>query len=876
MPGLGALGLAAVAAIGASVAGPAAGFHLFPLNTTLGPETTAYEDGWFGYATAIGGEFIIVGVEGAAPTGVDDLGMCRIYHSDGTTWLSDTCDIYDESLGEAARFGWAVDIDATGEVPRVIVGAPLADDIGAAEVWWYNEAADEWLLEATFVPPADDADCQFPYYGWSVAMHGDTALVGAPGVDVGVADDNAGAVYVYQFDGATWDTEPAAAFYGTVGDPDDVRTLGSHLDIEGDFFIASGPNTYYGGLTHAGAAFVYDRSVDGTWSLRQELSDPAPETYGRYGSDVAILGSLIVIGDIGGSPGAGDGAVHVYFDEDGDKYWEPTECETVSPCECGVQHGDDFGSAVAVDESYIIVGAPKRDVDGLVDAGAICILENTAPYDALRQIKESSPAEENGFGKAVAVSDGRIVVGAPKHDRDGLADSGIAYVYGSVEFGVLDWDILHPIGPARLRDWSLSWAVGSAPDEGVSRAVAWEQQDDGTWLDTFLPDLGHGSRANSLCDNENGGPPIGTGVAGTVLEEQGVPRAAVWERDGSTWQLTLLEEPPDTTESKALCSTLFELDDPDATRVSVVGGSALIQGPRAVHGFAIVYIKRFDPLYKLSLLPGPGESDMGRVEGVAGWVAGKSSEIMAVGSAAVDDGAFRRPVRWREAGDTFEAFFLPMLPDGGPAGSATEIMRYDDGSVIILGQAEASDGSLVPVQWKSANGASWGAPQALSTELEPPLNNLSPLGAPGCTFHNPVYGPIVGIGTDADGYTRGVLWEPEYAGGQLHDLTGFLGDLPGDQIVFDAVAMRPDGRIGANFASADDPDGPTTPVILIPIGEEEPDPCPWDFDGDGEVGSSDLLHLLGCWGQSCGDVDGDGDTDSGDLLALLGAWGECP
>ena len=61
-------------------------------------------------------------------------------------------------------------------------------------------------------------------------------------------------------------------------------------------------------------------------------------------------------------------------------------------------------------------------------------------------------------------------------------------------------------------------------------------------------------------------------------------------------------------------------------------------------------------------------------------------------------------------------------------------------------------------------------------------------------------------------------------------------------------------------------------ALYTEIGE----PCPWDFDGDGDVDTADLLHLLACWGTPCGDVDGDGDTDTADLLALLGAWGECP
>jgi YVTN family beta-propeller protein len=51
--------------------------------------------------------------------------------------------------------------------------------------------------------------------------------------------------------------------------------------------------------------------------------------------------------------------------------------------------------------------------------------------------------------------------------------------------------------------------------------------------------------------------------------------------------------------------------------------------------------------------------------------------------------------------------------------------------------------------------------------------------------------------------------------------------------------------------------------------------CPADFDGDGDVDTTDLLFLLGAWGTPDGDVDGDGDTDTSDLLALLAAWGPC-
>ncbi len=55
-------------------------------------------------------------------------------------------------------------------------------------------------------------------------------------------------------------------------------------------------------------------------------------------------------------------------------------------------------------------------------------------------------------------------------------------------------------------------------------------------------------------------------------------------------------------------------------------------------------------------------------------------------------------------------------------------------------------------------------------------------------------------------------------------------------------------------------------------------PCPPDLDGDGNVGTSDLLELLAAWGPNPGhpaDFDGDGDVGTADLLALLANWGPC-
>ncbi len=64
-----------------------------------------------------------------------------------------------------------------------------------------------------------------------------------------------------------------------------------------------------------------------------------------------------------------------------------------------------------------------------------------------------------------------------------------------------------------------------------------------------------------------------------------------------------------------------------------------------------------------------------------------------------------------------------------------------------------------------------------------------------------------------------------------------------------------------------------SPILMASAG------CPGDIDGDGQIGTSDLLALLAAWGPNPGhpaDIDGDGTVGTSDLLALLAAWGNCP
>ena len=57
-----------------------------------------------------------------------------------------------------------------------------------------------------------------------------------------------------------------------------------------------------------------------------------------------------------------------------------------------------------------------------------------------------------------------------------------------------------------------------------------------------------------------------------------------------------------------------------------------------------------------------------------------------------------------------------------------------------------------------------------------------------------------------------------------------------------------------------------------------PSECPADTNNDGVVDVTDILAVVGAWGENGGpaDVNGDGIVDVTDLLTVVNAWGACP
>jgi len=167
-------------------------------------------------------------------------------------------------------------------------------------------------------------------------------------------------------------------------------------------------------------------------------------------------------------------------------------------------------------------------------------------------------------------------------------------------------------------------------------------------------------------------------------------------------------------------------------------------------------------------------------------------------------------------------------------------------------------------------------------------------------------GDYVVLGNNADMATNGGVEVDFEYGGQMFLANGddeiVIVDVDGvtvvDAVAYDGGPTFPDptgasmsldpastdpvsNDDGANWCEAVSPYGDGdlgTPGSMNDACDVVVD-CPEDFDGDGMVGTTDLLQLLAAWGPCAGcveDLDGDGMVGTTDLLQLLAAWGACP
>lgn len=248
-------------------------------------------------------------------------------------------------------------------------------------------------------------------FGSSIAVSGDTAVIGAVWDDLGAAID-AGSVYVFVRIGGAWVEQQKLS----APNPATNGNFGGAVAIAGDTLVVR--------AREPRSVSVFIR-VDGLWAEQQTLTSPVPGESDGFGAAVAVSGETIVVGARTADQAATHaGVAYVFTRTDG--IWSHQQTLTASDAEAT----DFFGGAVALCGDRVLVGATGDDNAGGTNAGAVYAFAREGEiWTEIQKLVASDPGGFDEFGSSIAWTGDTAVIGVRWDDIAGLVDAGSAYVF---------------------------------------------------------------------------------------------------------------------------------------------------------------------------------------------------------------------------------------------------------------------------------------------------------------------------------------------------------------------------------------------------------------------------------------------------------------
>ncbi|MBL9170912.1 MAG: alpha/beta fold hydrolase [Verrucomicrobiales bacterium] len=472
---------------------------------------TTQADDIFGASVAVSGDTVVVGASGesSSTTGVNSTpnemaygsGAAYVFVRSAGVWTQQAylkaAVVGTKQVGD--RFGLSVAVSGD----TVVVGAPGEDSdttgvnstanemaYGSGAAYVFVRSAGVWTQQAYLKPAAVGTTQEHDAFGTSVAVSGDTVVVGAPGESSSTTGVNStpneilregggffGAAYVFVRSAGLW-TQQAYLKPAAVGTTQENDAFGASVAVSGDTVVVgaagedsdttgvnSTPNDSWSSF-NSGAAYVFVRSA-GVWTQQAYLKSAAVGTTQErdaFGASVAVSGDTVVVGAHGESSSttgvnstpdkkaSASGAAYVFVRSAG--LW--TQQAYLKPAAVGITQGGDFFGAVAVSGDMVVVGASGESSnttgvnstpnEGAVASGAAYIFVRSAGlWTQKAYLKPAAVGTKQGndrFGGSVAVSGDTVVAsaafedgsatgvnGTPNDTGGQFFDSGAAYVF---------------------------------------------------------------------------------------------------------------------------------------------------------------------------------------------------------------------------------------------------------------------------------------------------------------------------------------------------------------------------------------------------------------------------------------------------------------
>ncbi len=404
----------------------------------------------FGTSVAVAGDTMAVGAytEDSASTGVNgyegddsasNSGAVYVFTRNGTTWTQQAY-IKASNTDREDYFGFSVALSEDGNT--LAVGAHQEDSDptapGPGAVYVFTRSGTTWTQEAHIKPSTGS----YSYFGYSVALSGDTLAAGARAT-------GGGSAYIFIRSGSTWtqqaylkgsNTESFDNFGISIALSGDTLAVGAYAEDS----IATGinGNGADNSATDSGAAYVFTRSGT-TWTQQAYIKASNTGTGDSFGYSVALLGDTLAVGAIsedsnatgingneGNDSAASAGAVYV-FTRSGTTWTQQAYIKASN-----TEANDLFGSSVSLAKDTLAVGAIGEDSNATgingneadntaASAGAAYVFtRNGTTWSQLYYIKPSNMETLDAFGYSVSLSEDTLAVGADNEDSNATGVNG--------------------------------------------------------------------------------------------------------------------------------------------------------------------------------------------------------------------------------------------------------------------------------------------------------------------------------------------------------------------------------------------------------------------------------------------------------------------
>jgi len=350
-------------------------------------------------------------------------------------------------------------------------------ELDSGAVYIFTRSNGMWTQEAYIKAFVSDASDRF---GFSLALSGDTLAVGAyledslgsgvnPTFEFDNSVPNSGAVYIYTRTAGVWSHQAfIKAFNTDAGDrfglpvalSGDTLAVGAHREDSLGFGV-NPPYEFDNSVTDSGAVYVFTRTGD-VWSQQAYIKAPVSDANDWFGFSLAVSGDTLAVGawredsiGFGVDPPyefdnsvPDSGAVFVFTRSNG------TWSQEAYIKAFNTDADDRFGISVALSGDTLAVGANREDGLGsgvnppyefdnsVTDSGAVYVFARAnGAWSQEAYVKPIFPGADDRFGRAVALSESTLAIGAHQEDSLGVGinnheetdnsfeDAGAAYVY---------------------------------------------------------------------------------------------------------------------------------------------------------------------------------------------------------------------------------------------------------------------------------------------------------------------------------------------------------------------------------------------------------------------------------------------------------------